>query len=64
MAMKAYRDRAGVAKPEMVIPSSAHVAFDKAAHYLGFRQVQGAGGADDRADVAGHDRGHRPVAPW
>ena len=51
MAMKAYRDHAGVKHPEMVIPSSAHVAFDKASHYLGFRQVRVPVGPDYRADV-------------
>lgn len=39
MACKAYRDygRAvkGIIKPNMVIPRTAHSAFDKAAQYLG-----------------------------
>jgi glutamate/tyrosine decarboxylase-like PLP-dependent enzyme len=52
MAMKAYRDRAGIAKPEMVVPESAHVAFDKAAHLLGYRQIRVPVGDDGRADVA------------
>jgi glutamate/tyrosine decarboxylase-like PLP-dependent enzyme len=52
MAMKAYRDRAGVTRPEMVVPTSAHVAFDKAAHLLGYRQVKVPVMADSRADVA------------
>ncbi len=51
MAMKAYRDRAGGKRPEMVIPDSAHVAFDKAAHYFGYKQVRVPVGADYRADV-------------
>ena len=51
MAMKAYRDRAGIRRPEMVIPDSAHVAFDKAAHYLGYRQIRVPLGSDYRADV-------------
>lgn len=51
MAMKAYRDRAGIRKPEVVIPDSAHVAFDKAAQYLGYRQVRVPVAADYRADV-------------
>jgi glutamate/tyrosine decarboxylase-like PLP-dependent enzyme len=51
MAMKAYRDRAGVRNPEMVIPDSAHVAFDKAAHYLGIRQIRVPVADDYRADV-------------
>ncbi len=53
MAMKAYRDRAGIRRPEMVIPDSAHVAFDKAAHYLGYKQVRVPVADDYRADVAG-----------
>lgn len=51
MAIKAYRDRAQIRRPEMVIPDSAHVAFDKAAHYLGIRQIRVPVGADFRADV-------------
>ena len=51
MAMKAYRDRAGRPEPEMVLPNSAHVAFDKAAQYLGYRQVRVPVGADYAADV-------------
>jgi len=51
LAMKAYRDRAGQAEPEMVLPDSAHVAFDKAAQYLGYRQVRVPVGADYDADV-------------
>lgn len=41
MACKAYRDWArntkGITKPEMIIADSAHVAFDKAAQYLGIK---------------------------
>ncbi|KAF9446347.1 PLP-dependent transferase [Macrolepiota fuliginosa MF-IS2] len=41
MAVKAYRDwgRAvkGIKEPEMIIPSSAHAAFDKGATYLGVK---------------------------
>ena len=42
MAMKAYRDRAKKKKPwllrpEIILPTTAHVAFDKAAHYFGLR---------------------------
>lgn len=51
MAMKAYRDRAGVADPRMVLPDSAHVAFDKAAAYLGYDQVRVPVAEDFRADV-------------
>ena len=42
MAMKAYRDRAKKKKPwllnpEVILPTTAHVAFDKAAHYFGLK---------------------------
>jgi glutamate/tyrosine decarboxylase-like PLP-dependent enzyme len=51
LAMKAYRDRSRIRKPEMVAPSSAHVAFDKAAQYLGMRLTKVPVGPDFRADV-------------
>jgi len=51
MAMKAYRDRAGIDTPQMVIPNSAHVAFDKAAAYFGYEQVRVPVKDDFRADV-------------
>lgn len=41
MACKAYRDYAretkGTRRPEIIVPVTAHAAFDKAAHYLGIR---------------------------
>lgn len=41
MACKAFRDygraEKGIRKPEIVIPTTAHAAFDKAAQYLGLR---------------------------
>ncbi|BGP17316.1 Dihydrosphingosine phosphate lyase [Rhodosporidiobolus nylandii] len=41
MACKAYRDRAraeyGITEPEMVVPNSAHAAFDKASKYFGIK---------------------------
>ncbi|KAK3926157.1 Sphingosine-1-phosphate lyase [Frankliniella fusca] len=41
MACKAYRDWAreekGIKRPEIIVPVTAHAAFDKAAHYLGIR---------------------------
>ena len=56
LAMRTYRDRAraerGIADPEIVVPVSAHAAFDKAAHYFGMRLVPVPVGADWRADVA------------
>jgi sphinganine-1-phosphate aldolase len=54
MAIKAYRDRArdrGITSPELVLPVSAHVGFDKACHYLGVRMVKIPVLADFRADV-------------
>jgi glutamate/tyrosine decarboxylase-like PLP-dependent enzyme len=51
LAMKTYRDRAKHRRPEMVLPDSAHVAFDKAAHYFGYKQVRVPVGDDYRADV-------------
>ncbi len=44
MAVKAARDyardkRPGVKEPELVMPRSAHPAFNKAAHYLGLKAV-------------------------
>lgn len=56
LAMKTYRDWAhatkGITRPEMVAPSSAHPAFDKAAHYFGIKMVRVPVAADHRADVA------------
>jgi sphinganine-1-phosphate aldolase len=41
MAIKTYRDWAraikGITKPEMIIPASAHAAFDKGAAYMGVK---------------------------
>jgi len=57
LAVKAARDR-GMArgkvrgKPEMVLPASAHPAFDKAAHYFRLKAVHIPVGGDLRADVA------------
>ncbi|MEO6204195.1 MAG: aspartate aminotransferase family protein [Mycobacteriales bacterium] len=39
LAVKAARDGAGVAAPEMVLPVTAHAAFQKAAHYFGIKPV-------------------------
>ena len=56
LAMKAYRDRAraerGIRRPEMVIPTSAHAAFEKAAQFFGITPVRVPVGPDYRADVA------------
>lgn len=56
LAMKAYRDRARaerrITDPEMVVPASAHAAFDKASKFFGIRMVPVPLGPDWRADVA------------
>lgn len=43
LAMKTYRDWAreekGIEEPEMIVPVSAHVAFDKASQYFGIKKV-------------------------
>ena len=56
MAVKTAREwarvhRRRVAHPEMVLPSSAHPAFEKAAHYFGVRPVHVPVGDDFRADA-------------
>jgi glutamate/tyrosine decarboxylase-like PLP-dependent enzyme len=42
--MKTYRDRAreekGITEPEMILPLTAHVAFDKAGQYFNIKQVK------------------------
>jgi glutamate/tyrosine decarboxylase-like PLP-dependent enzyme len=56
LAMKTYRDWAretrGIHRPEIVIPVTAHAAFDKAAQYFNIRPVRVPVGPDCRADVA------------
>lgn len=56
LAMKAYRDRAkdqrGITKPEMIIPTTAHAAFDKAAQYFGIKLVRVPVDAGYKADVS------------
>lgn len=53
--MLAYRDRAraekGINDPEVIVPVTAHVALDKAAHLLGMRLVKAPLGDDWRADT-------------
>lgn len=56
LAMKAYRDRAGIDRPEIVAPSTAHVAFDKAAELLGMRLVKVPVAEDFGADVAAMEK--------
>lgn len=55
LAMKTYRDWArkekGVKKPEMVVPTTAHAAFDKAAECFGIKMKHIPAGVDCRADI-------------
>jgi glutamate/tyrosine decarboxylase-like PLP-dependent enzyme len=56
LAVQAYRDRARrgrpwIRRPNMVVPATIHVAFDKAAHYFGVRIRRVPVGPDHRADV-------------
>jgi glutamate/tyrosine decarboxylase-like PLP-dependent enzyme len=53
LAVQTARDaHPEVARPRMVIPTTAHAAFHKAAHYFGVEAVQVPVGPDFRADVA------------
>ncbi len=57
MAVKTARDwarehRPQAQEPEILLPKTAHPAFDKAAHYFGLRAVHVPVGPDFRADVA------------
>lgn len=56
LAMKTYRDWAraerGITRPQVIAPSSAHVAFDKAAQSFGIELERIPVGSDFRADVA------------
>eukprot|EP01094_Clydonella_sp_ATCC50884_P026196 TRINITY_DN710_c0_g1_i1.p1 TRINITY_DN710_c0_g1~~TRINITY_DN710_c0_g1_i1.p1 ORF type:complete len:543 (+),score=218.16 TRINITY_DN710_c0_g1_i1:197-1630(+) len=55
MAVKAHRDfyrrTKGITRPELIMPNSAHAAFDKACHYFGIKMVKINCAADHRADV-------------
>ncbi len=56
MAVKTAREwaaanRPKVSRPEMVLPVTAHPAFEKAAHYFGVTPVHVPVGSDFRADV-------------
>jgi sphinganine-1-phosphate aldolase len=55
LAMRAYRDWARatrrITRPELVAPTTAHVAFDKAAQYFRVKLVRVPVAADYRADV-------------
>ena len=55
LAMKTYRDRAraekGISEPEMIVPTTAHAAFDKASQYFDIKMIRVPVGEDFRADV-------------
>ena len=56
LALKTARDRyrsmsAGSATPTVIVPATAHPAFDKAAHYLGVEIIRIGTGAEWRVDV-------------
>ena len=56
LAMKTYRDWAketkGITNPEMVVPTTAHAAFDKASQYFGIKITRIPVGEDFRGDIA------------
>jgi glutamate/tyrosine decarboxylase-like PLP-dependent enzyme len=47
----ARANRPKISRPEMVLPSTAHPAFDKAGHYFGVKAVRVPVGSDFRADL-------------
>lgn len=55
LAMKTYRDRAreekGIVEPEMIVPTTAHAAFDKASQYFHIKQVKVPVTGDFVADI-------------
>lgn len=56
LAMRSYRewvrDKRGITSPELVVPTTAHAAFDKSAQYFGIKLVKVPVGPDFRADVS------------
>ncbi|MEE8347623.1 MAG: aminotransferase class V-fold PLP-dependent enzyme [Dehalococcoidia bacterium] len=60
LAMKTYRDYArdkrGITRPEMVVPTTAHATFDKAAQYFDIEIIHVPIGDDFRADVAATEK--------
>src|SRR5205085_3291072 len=68
LAMKAYRDWARqtkrIRRPEVIAPTTAHPAFDKAAECFGIRLTWIPVGGDQRADVEATRRavGRRTIA--
>ncbi|MDD2923043.1 MAG: aminotransferase class V-fold PLP-dependent enzyme, partial [Anaerolineales bacterium] len=55
LAMKTYRDYArdkkGITKPEMIVPVTAHAAFDKASQYFNIKMIRVPVDENFRADV-------------
>jgi sphinganine-1-phosphate aldolase len=55
LAMKTYRDWArdkkGITRPEMIIPVTAHAAFEKASQYFGIKMIRIPVDENFRADV-------------
>jgi glutamate/tyrosine decarboxylase-like PLP-dependent enzyme len=55
LAMKTYRDWArekkGITRPEMIVPVTAHAAFDKASQYFNIKMVHIPVDTDFRADM-------------
>ena len=60
LAMKTYRDWAretkGITAPEIIAPTTAHAAFDKAGDYFGIKTLRIPVGPDFRADVAATEK--------
>ena len=52
LALLAARERAGVAQPNIVLPDTAHLTFDRAAWYLGLEVRRVPADAQRRSDVA------------
>jgi len=55
LAMKTYRDWAremkGIRNPEMIVPSTAHAAFDKASQYFNIKMKRIQVDANFKADI-------------
>ncbi|MFC1850039.1 aminotransferase class V-fold PLP-dependent enzyme [candidate division CSSED10-310 bacterium] len=60
LAMKAYRDRArkekNITAPEMIVPTTAHAAFDKASQYFNIKLIRVPVDHNYRADVRAMER--------
>ena len=52
LALLAARERAGVAQPNIVLPDTAHLTFDRAAWYLGLEVRRVPADAQRRSDMA------------